>query len=463
MLKVNRSFIRGLFLAVVFCVSFYFRITGLGTDSFNGIEAFHVSAPLFSDFTLHGGPLSQIAIHVWKQIVPESEFWLRLLSIIFGMGTILLAYPAARCFLPPSASVVCVLLTGLSGTHIQISRTFSPDSIVCFLSVLYILCMIRFIKNVSCGILKVLFMAISIVLASSSSAGMIYLLITGCSVYAASRLYREVSFRFWLWYAFPAYIVGILIYIPAAILMRNPAVPLVSMEYPLIPLLSALCKPLFSAPLALALWLGLTICGLSGIFILKYSGRMVLFTIRSFAILIISFSLLILSLIPEYKSAIFSLSATPFVLFPGFCLLSGACVPLNKQKIQIIMALLLLTANIITIYTRPHQLPYRQLAEWIRPNLSAGDALFCFEDEAEYCLKAYGISCPNSVFMHRIPPPHHVGTILINNHGSLWVAASSRYSAADILDEFSPYYNLNESFIRSASGAFLCCHRFDLP
>ncbi len=80
-------------------------------------------------------PLSYLINHLFLQ-VQDSDFFLRLPSVLFGIGSLPLCYLFARRFAPPPAAVLAVLVFALSPLHIWYSQEARMYAQLIFLSLL---------------------------------------------------------------------------------------------------------------------------------------------------------------------------------------------------------------------------------------------------------------------------------------------------------------------------------------
>jgi mannosyltransferase len=119
-------------------------------------------------------PLSYLINHLFLQ-VQDSDFFLRLPSVLFGIGSLPLCYLLARRFAPPPAAVLAVLVFALSPLHIWYSQEARMYAQLIFLSLLSTIFLLNALEyahtkwwvwytlTVTAGMYTHIFMALSII------------------------------------------------------------------------------------------------------------------------------------------------------------------------------------------------------------------------------------------------------------------------------------------------------------
>jgi 4-amino-4-deoxy-L-arabinose transferase-like glycosyltransferase len=92
-------------------------------------------------------PLYSLILHYWMDIVPHTPFYLRLLSVIFGVLSIFLIYEVGRELIDKNVGLISAFLLSLSVFHIYFSQEVRSYAFVVVLILLSFLIFIKLIKN----------------------------------------------------------------------------------------------------------------------------------------------------------------------------------------------------------------------------------------------------------------------------------------------------------------------------
>lgn len=134
-------------LLVILSIGLFLRIYDLGSESIWLDERVSVSVAslnLSDIFFLVGGeispPLYNIILHWWINLFGDSEFSIRLPSVIFGFLSIFMIYKIGNQLFDKDVGLLSSLLLGLSVFHIRYSqeaRTYSLSALLTLLSIYF--------------------------------------------------------------------------------------------------------------------------------------------------------------------------------------------------------------------------------------------------------------------------------------------------------------------------------------
>ncbi|HEX8682577.1 MAG TPA: glycosyltransferase family 39 protein, partial [Ardenticatenaceae bacterium] len=131
------------------------RFNNLGERSFWGdeiISATAVREPVLSIIQYTASdwgppPVSYLLLRGWGQLVGESEFALRSLSVFFGVLSLPLLYQAGRYLLHCSVGLLASFVLALSTLHIAYSQELRPYSLLLFWVVVVALAFLRALRR----------------------------------------------------------------------------------------------------------------------------------------------------------------------------------------------------------------------------------------------------------------------------------------------------------------------------
>lgn len=128
-------------LVLILALGAGLRIFHLGHESLWLDEAITISeartnlANIFHSFWIHyNPPLFWLILHYWMQIFGTSEFATRLLSVIFGLGDLLMVYKVGKLIFDRKIGLLATLLMTLSVLHLTYSQEARMYSLLMFLS-----------------------------------------------------------------------------------------------------------------------------------------------------------------------------------------------------------------------------------------------------------------------------------------------------------------------------------------
>lgn len=87
-------------------------------------------------------PLFHLILHFWMYL-GKSEVWVRLPSVLFGVGSLILLYKLARVFFGEKESLIASLFLSISPYHIWYSQEARPYMLFVFLSLLSTLMLVK--------------------------------------------------------------------------------------------------------------------------------------------------------------------------------------------------------------------------------------------------------------------------------------------------------------------------------
>lgn len=138
-------------LLIILAFGLILRIYDLGTESlwYDEIESIDQATRdlpvLFSNF--HVSPLYFLLLKYWMGIFGISEFALRFLSVIFGMGSIFLIYKIAKILFNKKVGLFSSLILAASPFHLFYSQEIRHYSLFLFLALLSMLFFLKIIKT----------------------------------------------------------------------------------------------------------------------------------------------------------------------------------------------------------------------------------------------------------------------------------------------------------------------------
>lgn len=143
-----------IYLTIILSIGFALRINGISSFSMFGDEVWSVDVaghnirdiPQLS-FNNMDGPLFHIVLHYWIKLVGTKELYLRLLSVIFGLGGILLTFFICHYLLDDSVAILAGFLISISSFIILFNRTIRWYSISYFFELLFLYIFIKAIKE----------------------------------------------------------------------------------------------------------------------------------------------------------------------------------------------------------------------------------------------------------------------------------------------------------------------------
>ena len=112
-------------------------------ESFRFIEANTLASSFYVTLNYEEHPpLYNIFLHFWRY-VGESVFVLRLSSVLFGVGAVLLIYLIGKKIFDYKVGLVAALILALNPLHLNYSQNIEPYSFTVFFSFLAIYFLIR--------------------------------------------------------------------------------------------------------------------------------------------------------------------------------------------------------------------------------------------------------------------------------------------------------------------------------
>jgi uncharacterized membrane protein len=146
MQRINQTKVSSLllaFLLLIIALGAALRVYKLGSESIWLDEAFtiqiaHGSLPSIIEETskdVHP-PLYYFALHYWMQLLGDSEFSTRLLSVIFGVLAILAIYKLASLLYDHATGLLAASLLALSHFNIEFSQEARMYMLLCLLTLL---------------------------------------------------------------------------------------------------------------------------------------------------------------------------------------------------------------------------------------------------------------------------------------------------------------------------------------
>jgi mannosyltransferase len=139
----------GPWLAGVMLLALGLRLWGLGRQSLWLDEAFSVyvaradlESILRAKLDLHP-PFYLLLLHAWMAVVGQSEFAVRLLSLVFDVGTVGLVYVLGHRVFSPAVGLLAAFLLALSPFHVYFAQEARAYALLCFLVLLSTLLFLR--------------------------------------------------------------------------------------------------------------------------------------------------------------------------------------------------------------------------------------------------------------------------------------------------------------------------------
>lgn len=153
-----------------------------------------VSAIVFHNLYDFHPPLSYVLTHYWIQ-VSLNEVWLRLLPLLFGVGTIYFIYLLGEKLFSKRVGLLAALLVSIAPYHIYYSQEFRMYSMATFFAIVSMYYFVCLIKNVT-NFHKILFVLSSVALLYTHYLG--GLLFIGQIIYLL--LYERKKVKQFLYY-----------------------------------------------------------------------------------------------------------------------------------------------------------------------------------------------------------------------------------------------------------------------
>lgn len=132
----------GLILLLILALGTVLRIVNLGSDSIWLDEAYSIQfahlplAPLLKETAVSDvhPPLYYILLHYWIKLCGDSEAGARLLSVLFGLFSILVIYLMAALLFDRATGLLSALLLALSLFHVEFAQEARMYTLLAFLS-----------------------------------------------------------------------------------------------------------------------------------------------------------------------------------------------------------------------------------------------------------------------------------------------------------------------------------------
>jgi len=132
-------------------------------------------------------PLYSIILHYWKKVTPNTTYYLRLLSVIFGVLSIFLIYKIGKELFNTNTGLISALLLALSVFHIQYSQEIRSYMLVVVLILFSYYLLIRLCKTP-----KIVYLILFIIV----NTLMLYTHFLGWFILFAQNIYYFLRFPF---------------------------------------------------------------------------------------------------------------------------------------------------------------------------------------------------------------------------------------------------------------------------
>ena len=151
----HRFIVLSLLVIFILCVATAVRIYRLDRQSFWLDEAYTAqkadlsATEIIENFQKEDSnpPTYLIAIKVWKQIFPQSNFSLRMSSCIFGILSILMAYLFIREISGKKTAILVAALMAVSPYHLWYSHELRMYTMLCAVVLAALFCLVKAAKN----------------------------------------------------------------------------------------------------------------------------------------------------------------------------------------------------------------------------------------------------------------------------------------------------------------------------
>ena len=142
-------------LGIILAVGFFLRLFELGAESLwldEGVTVYYARlslADIFSRFSSEefNPPLYYSLIHLWIRIAGDSEFAVRLPSVLFGVLSIFMIYKTAREMAGREVGLLAALILALNRFHVHFSQEARIYALLVFLTLLSFYYFIRLTKE----------------------------------------------------------------------------------------------------------------------------------------------------------------------------------------------------------------------------------------------------------------------------------------------------------------------------
>ncbi len=133
-------------ILAVLAIGFALRLYQLGTESLWIDEGYSLRDARASLSLLDARPLYYNMLHWWMRF-GESEAWLRMPAVIFGVASILMVYLVGRRLHGHAPAIVASLLVAVSPLHVNHSQEIRMYSLVTFIVTLGVLLFLQFAEK----------------------------------------------------------------------------------------------------------------------------------------------------------------------------------------------------------------------------------------------------------------------------------------------------------------------------
>jgi mannosyltransferase len=142
-------------LGILLAVGFFLRLFELGAENLwldEGVTVYYARlslAEIFSRISTEefNPPLYYSLIHVWIRLAGDSEFSLRMPSVIFGVLSILMIYKTARLMAGRDVGLLAAMILALNRFHVHYSQEARIYALLVFLTLLSFYYFIRLTKE----------------------------------------------------------------------------------------------------------------------------------------------------------------------------------------------------------------------------------------------------------------------------------------------------------------------------
>jgi uncharacterized membrane protein len=148
-MPLARGDARGPWLAGALLLALGLRLWGLGRQSLWLDEAFSVyvaradlASILRAKLDLHP-PFYLLLLHGWMAVAGQGEFAVRLLSLVFDVGTVGLIYVLGRRVFSPTMGLLAAFLLAVSPFHVYFAQEARSYALLCFLVLLSTILFLR--------------------------------------------------------------------------------------------------------------------------------------------------------------------------------------------------------------------------------------------------------------------------------------------------------------------------------
>lgn len=427
-------------------------------------------------------PLFFIIGHYWSKIVPDTEFWMRLLSVIFGSSTLVVFYFTSRVFMPFGSSLITMLMLCFCSYHIHYSQEFRAYSALLFFLTLNTYAYFKLRKEGITPLRQWLFIISGALAVTTHFFSGFYLAAQFLTMILVPPKKPTFTFKKWV------HSTGLMLifsFLSLYLAVYHFVKPIHTTGW------SNIATVYTAQNIFLRMMFGVwgladreksiiycimfiilmgTLC--KGFIHGTWKNHSLTLSIKNEFLLMCALLLAFQILFPLSISYVTSLLNDGrrymlYAMYPLCALLASGIWSYRYALIKLTLIGFFLFGNIQTLEDHYYSIRnprHREGAAWIKRFLTPGDIILTFDQTRGNIYNCYGLKDIPKFYINRFPPSFQIYSILHAYHANLWVITTNEEIKDPVEAMFGAYYKQTGSFENTTDhGFFLGIYRYKLP